>query len=437
MRRSLLFGGVTPPRGNLVGWYKASQGITSASGRVSAWANSYGGAPALAQATGASQPIELPYSGQNYMYLPGAASNYASTPSAAANRITGDLDLRLCLAADTWTPASNCGLICKEGAANDIAYTFYLNTTGKLGFYYTNNGSSTSNRASTSSVAVGFASRETGWVRMTYANATGKVNYYTSTDGVTWSALGTEQTITSGTIYDSATKAVEIGTLNTGNLPIAGKVYRAQIMTGINGSVGQDFDPSLAADTASSFTAATGETWTVNASGGAQAKIVAAPSVLFDGAAHFMATGAFTFNQPETIYMLFRQVTWTHVDRVFDGNANNAGVLYQNSPTPQMTLYAGANGASTSDAAVGKFVAFAAVLNGAASLMQVNTTSTALGNAGTSNSGGLTLGASADANGRLWGNIEVKELLLYSAAHDTATRTRVARYLARVGGFGL
>ena len=43
--------------------------------------------------------------------------------------------------------------------------------------------------------------------------------------------------------------------------------------------------------------------------------------VLFDGVDNFMKAVAFTLIQPEFIYIVFKQVTWTSNARVFDGNS--------------------------------------------------------------------------------------------------------------------
>lgn len=156
-------------------------------------------------------------------------------------------------------------------------------------------------------------------------------------------------------------------------------------------------------------------------------------SILFDGAADFLQCAAFTLNQPETIYLLFKQVTWTINDVLFDGNAGGSGALQQLTGSPTITLNAGATTTSSSALAVNTYGAFCGVFNGASSVIQVGTSTSATGNCGPGNMGGFTLGA-IGGGGSNWGSIQVKEVLIYSAAHDANTRAQVISYLS--GGNG-
>src|SRR3990167_8515214 len=72
---------------SIVAWYDAALGVTSASERVSEWANQLGSAGSLLQGTGAHQPILLPDTGANYVKLPAAASNTLTSPNQT---ITGN-----------------------------------------------------------------------------------------------------------------------------------------------------------------------------------------------------------------------------------------------------------------------------------------------------------------------------------------------------------
>jgi hypothetical protein len=50
----------------------------------------------------------------SYLYLPGVVSNYASAPDSAALDIVGDIDLRVKVALDDWTPAAQTALVAKD-----------------------------------------------------------------------------------------------------------------------------------------------------------------------------------------------------------------------------------------------------------------------------------------------------------------------------------
>ena len=154
-------------------------------------------------------------------------------------------------------------------------------------------------------------------------------------------------------------------------------------------------------------------------------------SITFDGADNYLKASAFTLNQPETVYLLVNPVTWADNATLFDGNGADTGALYQTTATPRVDLYAGATAAANTNLVLGAYAAVAGIFNGASSVMQVNNTTPTTGNAGAANMGGFTLGAgAAPAN---YANIQVKEVIIFAAAHDASTRARVIRYLMQVG----
>ncbi len=149
-------------------------------------------------------------------------------------------------------------------------------------------------------------------------------------------------------------------------------------------------------------------------------------SILFDGITQYLKTSSFTLNQPETIYILFKQITWA-TKTFIDGNAVNSGRLVQQGVTPNIQLFAGSNVGQNSNLAVGVYGAVAGVINGASSVLQVGNTTPTTGNAGAANMGGLTLGALA--SGITPANMQVKEVLICSSAHDAETRAKYIAYL--------
>ena len=153
-------------------------------------------------------------------------------------------------------------------------------------------------------------------------------------------------------------------------------------------------------------------------------------SILFDGVDNFLKADAFTLVQPETIYFLGKQVSWTINDTFFDGNALNRAKLQQSPTTPSIIAYAGSFSGSSSDLSVGAYGVVANIYNGASSVLQINNNPPITGDFGAADMGGFTLGASgSNVN---WSNIQVKEVLIYSAAHDAATRAQVISYLQSI-----
>lgn len=152
-------------------------------------------------------------------------------------------------------------------------------------------------------------------------------------------------------------------------------------------------------------------------------------SILFDGVDNFLKASGFTWTQPETIYILFKQITWTSGDRIFDGNALNTGVLFQTGTTPSLSSFAGAVLPEV-DLTIDEYGIVTTVFNATSSIIQLNNDTPITGNGGTADMSGFTLGANATPG--QYGNIQVKEVIGYSGAHDAATRAQVIRYLQSV-----
>jgi hypothetical protein len=410
---------------NLAARFDAALGITASGGFASAWADQSGNGRSLLQATGANQPIHLPFSGTKYGWLPGVAGNYFSTPDSVANSITGDIDIRVQCAATDWTPAGYVRLVNAIQTAGQYKYSLLLSnaSTGKLISQFSSDGTVVTEALST--VGVSFVDGSVGWVRVTRASATGTTKFYTSSDGTTWTQLGADVATTAGGLFDG-TAALWLGSHAAGGQEFNGKIYQAQIYNGINGTLAVDFDASRYAG-GTTLTGSTGETWTINSTGSKPAQIVDRSSLLFDGAAHYMKTAPFTLNQPETVYLVAKQVAWGN-RYLHDGNAGDSMVLFQNTASPQLALYAGAFSGNNSGASIGSKVVITEVFNGATPVLRTNLgTEVTSGDVGAANAGGFTLGS--NAGGASWANIQVYEVLIYNVAHDAATRANIARAL--------
>lgn len=216
-----------------------------------------------------NDPLRLTYGGEKYAYLPGSSGNYISTPDSVATSITGDIDLRVRLAFDDWTPASATSFLSKYGGgAGSRSYRFQLETDGKLSLLWSADGTAINQRSS--SASVGAADGSTKFVRVTLDVDDGAGNhvikFWTSDDGASWTQLGTTTTVAGTTsIYDS-TQALELGAYTGGDHYVAGKIYTAEIRNGIDGTVVARFDAGASAEPYATLVSSTGETWTLNRS---------------------------------------------------------------------------------------------------------------------------------------------------------------------------
>ncbi len=186
-----------------------------------------------------------------------SVGGYISTPDTAANSITGDIDLRAKVAAKQWIAYGYQPIIAKMDGS-DGSYEFAIDNSGQLIFAMTTTGASPTYWYGN---VLGTANGAQTWVRATYQQSTGIVNFYTSSDGSSWTGVGSQNKGAKAAMHDSAL-ALRVGANAWGNSFI-GKVYYAEVRNGIGGTVVSSLDPSLDAIAGTSWAASTGETWTL------------------------------------------------------------------------------------------------------------------------------------------------------------------------------
>lgn len=386
----------------------------------------------------------------NGLVLNGATGQYA-TSNAPATLLTGDLDIRFFASLASWAPAVECGLLNRGNIGGAYSWLVYLKTDGKLLIQW-KNGSGVQ-KSATSSVAVGAAAYANKWVRIVLDvdnGASGSdVLFYTSDDGSTWTPLGTTQTVGSTAGLSAGTSYVQIGAGDSAYEPCTGIVYRAQIYNGIAGTLVFDANFTTQAKLATSFTesSANAATVTINTSGDLGARICGARDLVQltaakqpafsvvggyntatgDGVDDYMKAAAFSFSQPESVYFVGSQVTWTLNDEIFDGfTSGQRMAIIQLGTTPEIDLFAGTVAPANTAWPVATKAVLRAIFNGAASSLGVNLSAATTGNANTQSGGGFTLGAAND--GSTAANITFNEVILRSVADDATTQLRLAGY---------
>jgi hypothetical protein len=205
-----------------------------------------------------------------YVYLNGVAGNNITSPDSSALDITGDIDIRVRVALDDWTPAANLALISKWNTnGNQRSYDLRVQTTGVLQFLWSTDGSVASQALST--VATGLTDGTVKWIRVTFDVNNGAggndAKFYTSDDAVTWTQLGTTVTAVGATSIFNSTAQLEIGSDSLTLNPAAGKFYRAQVLNGIDGTVVFDANMANVSQTATSFTESSSNAATVTING--------------------------------------------------------------------------------------------------------------------------------------------------------------------------
>lgn len=153
--------------------------------------------------------------------------------------------------------------------------------------------------------------------------------------------------------------------------------------------------------------------------------------LVFDGSSMTMAA-AFTLPQPCTIYMLFRQIGWTSGNIILDGNTGTAKVT-QSSGTQGLVANAGSALSAGTAIGINSYGVLCVIFNGTSSVYQSaggGPSVTVTGDAGSNTPGGITIGS--DRSGTNPANIGVREVAVYSAAHDATTRLGMLRYFAKI-----
>lgn len=151
-----------------------------------------------------------------------------------------------------------------------------------------------------------------------------------------------------------------------------------------------------------------------------------------DGISQFLKTAPFTLNQPETVYLVMNQVSWTLNDRIMDGDAVNTARLLQSATTPGVIYHAGGALPENNNLVVGTDGVVCIVTNGVSSSLKINNTTATTGDGGAANMSGFTLGASGA--GTSHSNIIAYEVAIYSVAHDAATQASIiAGLMAKKG----
>lgn len=190
------------------------------------------------------------YIGPNGLVLTtGAAGDYATFADNAAYTVTDEFELIVKVTPTTWAQTST--IVSSKGlSAGDAG--FRLTLSSGVGIYFSHD-NGVSNVDSLSSVNHSFTPGQTGWIKVTYKGSLGEVKFYTSTDGSSYSQLGTTQTTTITAGWNSA-NAMRIGQRLDAVLRYQGTVHRVSFGTTIGGDKVFDADFEAATDYVSVFT---------------------------------------------------------------------------------------------------------------------------------------------------------------------------------------
>jgi len=132
--------------------------------------------------------------------------------------------------------------------------------------------------------------------------------------------------------------------------------------------------------------------------------------------------------QPTFIYMVVRQDIFSDAGIYFDGNTINYGALKTRTVDTDLSGYAGTYLVNSNNN-LGSFLILRVLWNGANSSIQVNETAKIIGDAGTRNMDGITIGASGTGDGYYGSKITVKEAIFRNINDSAIDETVIYNYL--------
>lgn len=158
--------------------------------------------------------------------------------------ITDDLDIRVKAAAVDWSNGATQVLAAKWNTGNaSRSFSFGLNSTGNLTFASSADGT-TSLTTVTSSAVVPFTDGQAGWCRVTLDadnGAAGRtVTFSTSTDGNTWTQLGSATTTAGTTTIFQSAEPLALGSRYLVSIytdKFVGTIYWVEVRKGLKGEV--------------------------------------------------------------------------------------------------------------------------------------------------------------------------------------------------------
>jgi hypothetical protein len=217
----------------------------------------------VVQTTAASQPLLLAHNGAssgNYWFNAGVIGNYLTTPNASANQITGDIEI---IAKIEGKPSSGESPIVSKYRSSNLQFTLTKTSAGEFILYLSSNGSTNTSYTSDN---YSYSNGTIFYLKVTRVASSGIIKFFTSTDGTTYTQLGTNISGFTGSLFNG-NAPIEVGGYFAGTIsPYFGSVYRATIANSIGGTPVVDFNPATynASTSQTQWTSTTGEVWTIN-----------------------------------------------------------------------------------------------------------------------------------------------------------------------------
>lgn len=417
--RALLSGGGVSPRsvfnadGALVADYVAGFGRAQTDvTNISAWTPYTGLIGPILQASGVNQPIVPSWDTVPKVWLPAIVGNNVSVTTVVT---AGNLTINWTGDLNDWSPAAQ--VILASKISGNSGFDFRMLTNGVIRF-----------RVGDSAALTNFDS--TAAVPDIATNKITITIILVDNTSVTFLVNGVQlgNVVTVNKVLANA--AVAFTCAGNG---IAGHFYSCTVTDGASTTY---YDSgTLPAELATSWVGADGNTYTIASTGATPAMCLRTPCLLGDGVNSFFSPLAFTLVQPEEIWVVGRQITWTAAGTIFDGAVANTMRLEQNisGASPQIAMLAPSGVATNSNWALLQKSVVTTVFNGASSSIQVDGNAATTGNAGASDGAGFTLLQPGAATVQR-GNVLINEVIIRKAVSSAALRASIYASLKTIWG---
>ncbi|WP_371795975.1 hypothetical protein [Streptomyces sp. NBC_01718] len=213
---------------------------------------------------GRNTPVRVSVPGpESYLALDGTTSAYARTPDVAALDIVGDIDLRVEATAD-WTAVQSQSLIGKwDTAANQKCYMLRVEP-GLLTFNWSADGAQTQ---FVSRVMPALPRRAALRATLDVNNGAGGLTvtlYWARSMDGPWTMIGAPFSAAGITSVFAGTPPLEVSPIAaSGVVPLTGRVHRAEVRSGIDGTVVAALDTRALTPGTTGWTDAAGRVWTL------------------------------------------------------------------------------------------------------------------------------------------------------------------------------
>lgn len=216
---------------------------------------------------GRNTPVRVSVQGaESSLRLTGSATSYARTPDHSSLDITGDIDLRVEATTDWYAQRLVAVLGKYSPSLNERSYNLRVEN-GLLVLWWSTDGSSGSTFFAQQPLPVDLPARAAVRVTLDVNNGAGGFtarHYWAESMDGPWIPIGDPLVVAGVTTIAASAAPLEIGPPNlTSSTPVPGRVHRAEVRNGINGTVVASPDLRSLAEGMTSWADSAGRTWTV------------------------------------------------------------------------------------------------------------------------------------------------------------------------------